>query len=179
MQLQLLRDATEPLHRQIETQIRDLIEAGTLNLGSRLPPSRRLAQSLGVNRATVTAAYDALAATGLVEARVGRGTEVIRKSGSLPYGVIERPAAGGPPDWASQISSVLEARPAVMDRSAMPSGAPGRLDFTAMVPDETLFPVDRLRRCLDEMCELMVDDGQACARVIEDVRNLPGNRLDE
>jgi DNA-binding transcriptional MocR family regulator len=148
MQLQLLRGAPDPLHRQIETQIRDLIEAGTLDLGSRLPPSRQLALSLGVNRATVTAAYDALAAAGLVEARVGRGTEVIRKSGTLPNGHIERPMAGGPPDWASQISSVLEARPMNVERSTVSTG---RLDFTAMMPDETLFPVDRLRRCLDEM----------------------------
>src|SRR4029077_17184283 len=46
----LQRDARIPLHRQIETSIREAIRAGRLPRGSSLPPSRVLAADLGVSR---------------------------------------------------------------------------------------------------------------------------------
>ncbi len=148
MQLQLERGASQALHRQIEAQIRDLIESGALEIGSRLPPSRQLAQALGVNRATVTTAYDALAAAGIVEATVGRGTEVVDR-GARPNGhALPRSTEAGP-DWPSILSKVLERRTPQSDAFAPRERAAGRLDFTSLVPDERLFPVQRLRRCLD------------------------------
>jgi GntR family transcriptional regulator/MocR family aminotransferase len=51
------RDARIPLHRQIETSIRDSIRAGRLPRGSSLPPSRVLAADLGVSRGVVVEAY--------------------------------------------------------------------------------------------------------------------------
>jgi len=153
MQLHLERDSGVPLHRQIELEIRSRIDAGDLRVGDRLPASRRLARALGVNRATVTAAFEALAAAGLVEATVGRGTEVIRsaaRTGSEPAPV--RPTASAPPDWAALLSGALDARGSQAERVATRGvPVPGGFDFTALVPDEALFPTDRLRRCLDEV----------------------------
>jgi DNA-binding transcriptional MocR family regulator len=150
MQLQLERGSERPLHRQIESQIRSLIEAGDLAVGSRLPASRHLARSLSVNRATVTTAYEALAAAGYVEATVGRGTEVVRNSVAPPAPVRQGPSPRL--DWTSLLSTALEAHPPVLDRPAGPvHRAGGRLDFTALVPDENLFPVQRLRRCIDDV----------------------------
>lgn len=149
MQLRLERDSSHALHRQIETQIRALIESGALGTGDRLPATRQLAQSLGVNRATVTTAYDALVAAGLVEARVGRGTEVLtHRNGKAPAG--PRPAGV---DWSSVLATTLVSPTAPIEVQSRTRAA-GRLDFTALVPDETLFPVDRLRRCLDEALRL-------------------------
>jgi len=146
VQLRLERGATQALHRQIETQIRALIETGALATGSRLPATRQLAQSLGVNRATVTTAYDALVAAGLVEATVGRGTEVLQHRGTI----AARPVPSGI-DWSQVLASTVTASAPPIEVQARPrGGTPGRLDFTALVPDERLFPVDRLRRCLDE-----------------------------
>jgi len=50
--------------------------AGTLTAGSRLPPTRHLADELGVARQTVVLAYERLAAEGYVRARIGSGTFV-------------------------------------------------------------------------------------------------------
>ncbi|MFQ6015682.1 MAG: GntR family transcriptional regulator, partial [Anaerolineae bacterium] len=72
----LNRESDEPLYLQIRNQIRDLILSGDLPAGGRLPPERELAASLGVNRTTVSNAYHELAADGLVEGQVGRGTIV-------------------------------------------------------------------------------------------------------
>ena len=57
-------------------RLRQGILAGTLPPGARLPPSRHLADELGVARQTVVIAYERLAAEGYVRARVGSGTFV-------------------------------------------------------------------------------------------------------
>lgn len=54
-------------------QITGLIHSGQLPPGSRLPAERDLAQQLGVSRTALREALRILEATGLLEARVGRG----------------------------------------------------------------------------------------------------------
>ncbi len=61
---------------QIEEQLADRIESGRLAAGERLPPERDLAEALSVSRMTVRQALASLAARGLVERGVGRGTFV-------------------------------------------------------------------------------------------------------
>src|SRR5436190_11495603 len=65
-----------PLHRQIETSIRDSIRAGRLPRGSPLPPSRVLATDLGVSRGVVVEAYQQLTAEGYLASRRGGYTQV-------------------------------------------------------------------------------------------------------
>ena len=73
----LLRpDAPVPLHRQIETSIREGIRAGRLPRGSSLPPTRVLAADLGVSRGVVVEAYQQLAAEGYLTSRAGGYTQV-------------------------------------------------------------------------------------------------------
>jgi GntR family transcriptional regulator len=69
------REAT-PAWVQIEELLADRIESGALDVGERLPPERELADALGVSRMTVRQALASLAARGLVERGVGRGTFV-------------------------------------------------------------------------------------------------------
>jgi GntR family transcriptional regulator len=61
---------------QIEEQLADRIETGALRPGQRLPPERELAEALSVSRMTVRQAFASLAARGLVQRAVGRGTFV-------------------------------------------------------------------------------------------------------
>ena len=72
----LRRDARIPLHRQIETSIRDSIRAGRLPRGSSLPPSRVLAADLGVSRGVVVEAYQQLASEGYLASQAGGYTQV-------------------------------------------------------------------------------------------------------
>jgi GntR family transcriptional regulator / MocR family aminotransferase len=72
----LRHDARTPLHRQIETSIREAIRAGRLSRGSSLPPSRALAADLGVSRGVVVEAYQQLAAEGYLTSRTGGYTQV-------------------------------------------------------------------------------------------------------
>src|SRR6516165_3307202 len=72
----LRRNAGIPLHRQIETSIRDSIRAGRLPRGSSLPPTRMLAADLGVSRGVVVEAYQQLAAEGYLASYAGGYTQV-------------------------------------------------------------------------------------------------------
>src|ERR671911_83376 len=69
-------DSAKPAWVQIEEQLTERIESGRLAPGERIPPERELAEHLSVSRMTVRQALASLAARGLVERGVGRGTFV-------------------------------------------------------------------------------------------------------
>lgn len=62
------------LYEQIIEQIQNLVLAGTLRPGDKLPSERELAEQFGVSRTAVREAVKALREKGLVEIRPGRGT---------------------------------------------------------------------------------------------------------
>ncbi len=74
--IQLDPGSKTALAEQIAAGIRARMRDGSLASPAKLPPSRTLAKRLGVNPATVAAAYRRLVAGGWVEARVGSGTYV-------------------------------------------------------------------------------------------------------
>src|SRR5215469_7170332 len=96
----LRHDAHVPLHRQIETSIRDAIRAGRLPRGSSLPPTRVLAADLGVSRGVVVEAYQQLAAEGYLTSRTGGYTQVA--AGPAAPAAAPRPA--GEPKPAIDLS---------------------------------------------------------------------------
>jgi 2-aminoadipate transaminase len=76
MDLELDRTSKVPLHRQIAKQLSERIISGGLPHGAQLPPTRGLAQSLGVARSTVVQAYNRLWSDGFIKGHVGQGTVV-------------------------------------------------------------------------------------------------------
>src|SRR5580765_5864777 len=68
--------AEAPLYRQLFEQIAREIRSGQLSRGERLPATRELAGLLGLNRTTVSAAYEMLETEGLIAGQVGRGSFV-------------------------------------------------------------------------------------------------------
>src|SRR3990172_1613007 len=69
--LPLDREKPVPLARQIQAQLERLIRERLLAPGTKLPATRELARTLGVNRATVALAYEELCAAGVARAHVG------------------------------------------------------------------------------------------------------------
>jgi DNA-binding transcriptional MocR family regulator len=65
-----------PIYRRLARALAGAVERGTLPAGARLPSERALARRLQLSRGTVLAAYDGLAAEGLIERRHGSGTYV-------------------------------------------------------------------------------------------------------
>src|ERR1700682_748404 len=88
-------DSESPLYRQLYTQVRDLIESGRISRGARLPATRELAGQLGLNRTTVSAAYELLETEGLITGHVGRGSfvaDTISKRTQLNWSDVLEPA---------------------------------------------------------------------------------------
>lgn len=69
-------DDPTPPYEQLRRQLADLITAGQVGPGDRLPPLRQLAGDLGVAVGTVARAYRELEQEGLLTSRRGGGTRV-------------------------------------------------------------------------------------------------------
>lgn len=114
------------------------ILAGTFTGGARLPPSRHLADELGVSRQTVVLAYERLSAEGYVRTRIGSGTFV---ASDLPDAAP--PQAGLPQAGRADAAAIrLSARGLVI--AATPLSAAGTVAgdglFAAGGPALDLFP---------------------------------------
>ena len=84
----LERDGEVSITQQLVDRISAAIEAGDLEPGSKLPPTRELATEAGVNHLTAARVYRKLAELGYVTAQVGRGTFVrtLAPAGSAAHG---------------------------------------------------------------------------------------------
>src|SRR5580704_19669213 len=111
--IQLQPQAETPLYMQIYEHISSAILTGTLARGEKLPPTRELAESLGLNRTTVTAAYQILESEGFIRGHVGRG--------SFVEGTVESPRRL---DWESLIPPDTHA-------PAPPAAAVAKISFSA------------------------------------------------
>ena len=65
------------LPQEVCDQLRTMILKGRYRAGDKLPPERKLAETLGVNRATLREALKTLEQLGLVRSRQGDGTRVL------------------------------------------------------------------------------------------------------
>lgn len=98
---------------EIADSLRALIERGALRPGDPLPSVRSLADSLGVNRNTVVAAYRQLSGTGVIVSRGRGGTHVadllpVAQEGFAGDSVLRDVATGNPdPDLIPDPSQAL------------------------------------------------------------------------
>ena len=140
--LRLDHDRDRSLFMQIAQAIAADIGRGRLRPGDRLPGSRTLARMIGVNRVTVLAAYDELAAEGWVATHPARGTFV---SADLPQDdAPPRPRAiGGPAAFT------LPPGPALTKWLAP---ARGTLSFRSSYPDTRLIRTEPMLRACPPCC---------------------------
>ncbi|HBE78618.1 MAG TPA: PLP-dependent aminotransferase family protein [Firmicutes bacterium] len=149
------RESTTPIYLQIKHQIQEQILSGKLAADFPLPPERKLAESLGVNRTTVFNAYQELKADGLIASHVGRGTIVIStndgagNSGSHPSPLL----------WRQLFSeSASRARDSLLGNILQMVSRHDIISFAAGVPAQELEPVDVIR---DLQTQVLKDGGQA------------------
>ncbi|WP_259698897.1 winged helix-turn-helix domain-containing protein, partial [Pseudomonas chlororaphis] len=76
MELHVVINGRKDLADQLYRQLRDAIESGRLAAGAQLPPSRLLAEQLGISRKTVSDTYSLLTYENFLIGRIGRGTFV-------------------------------------------------------------------------------------------------------
>ncbi len=151
--------------RGIAAAVSRLVRSGDLRPGDRLPTVRRLAADLGVSPATVSGAWQALAAVGLVASRGRAGTVVLPEPASwlppryrdlaaggrtdagagLPGvgvagvgGGMPGPASAGKPRVDPTAPGASSARPSAPLAPTRRPGPP--LDLSAGTPDPALLP---------------------------------------
>jgi 2-aminoadipate transaminase len=117
-----------PLYRQLYEQIRQRIRAGQMANGERLPATRELAGLLGLNRTTISAAYELLETEGLISGHVGRGSFV---------------TSGAPESAAFDWARVLERAEAPANPGS--ASRPVEISFATSRPSRELFPLDDFR----------------------------------
>jgi DNA-binding transcriptional MocR family regulator len=144
-----------PLARQIQAHVEHLVRDGLLAPGSKLPATREMARTLGVNRATVVLAYEELVASGVARSHVGQGTFVVdRPADRSPAPTAPAPAPHAI-DWSGLFSRgarIIEAEDGRRRALVPPSGLDsGVITFAGGVPDSGLFPTDAFRRILNQV----------------------------
>jgi len=130
-----------PVYKQIASSIRARIEAGELLPGAQLSPIRALADELGVNRDTVSLAYDQLQTEGWVESTVGRGTFVAPRRRTQPSA---EPLALELAEPIDNLLAYENARPRF-------SGGPDIVGLHKLIPDPALYPAEAFRRALHKV----------------------------
>lgn len=144
-------DGDGPTFRQIYRALRARIVGGELATGTRLPPTRSLAQELGVSRTTVLQAYEQLAAEGFIAGRTGSGSYVSttakaatrgRETGRAPR---ETPHA---PTLSRFARRLEERRARPLYSSYVSEQTPIAYDFRYGRPSIADFPVGAWQRCI-------------------------------
>jgi GntR family transcriptional regulator/MocR family aminotransferase len=133
----------DPVYRQLADHLAELIRAGRLPTGERVPPTRELASALALSRNTVTRAYQGLIEAGFLGAHVGRGTFVQRaarteRNQRAPDSV--RPTFAWPALFATRQRALRMPRPL---RLANPGSV--RFDFRPGQVDRAALPIADLQ----------------------------------
>ena len=92
--MDLTLDGKGALHGQLARALKQAIHAGRIVHGSRIPPTREMADLTGLSRTTVVAAYEQLQTEGYLQPKVGSGSyvraPVLRHNGEA---YLEKPLA--------------------------------------------------------------------------------------
>jgi DNA-binding transcriptional MocR family regulator len=134
-------ETTAPLYHQLADQIHELIRAGTLRAGDRVPSVRKLSDQQRVSVSTVLQAYQRLEDIGVIEARPQSGYYVRRQSAR-----VQEPEPSRPPKRAITVE-VNDLTDAVLAHAS----SPDVVAFGSACAAPELFQLERLRRVLSSL----------------------------
>jgi DNA-binding transcriptional MocR family regulator len=155
MNIKLDRTSSSPIYLQISNSIQEMILSGNLEAGFRLPPERKLAEQLQVNRSTVLNAYRELKANNLVDSHIGQGTTVVfgkldGLDGRSNPPVENAPVSPMPWEQLFSESSLRSQDTTVRDLLRL-SGSNGMILFAAGVTVPGIDSLDALQRVQTEV----------------------------
>jgi len=139
MELHITIEGRKDLAGQLYRQLAEAIKTGRLADGQQLPPSRLLAEQLGVSRKTVSEAYNRLTLDKLLEGRIGAGSYVRAPSGQRMKreATTTLAAAETIRKWDSLATPLRE-----------PPESRSRYDFVGGRTTPAHFPKEEWRRCV-------------------------------
>lgn len=150
--LNLDRKSETPLFRQVFYELKNKIDNEILKPGEKLPSTRSLSDTLGVNRTTVYKAYQELWALGYIESRSGSYSyvrhrrEIKSSSEQLPVNTI---------DWSNKINPAAEKVYRMFGGIDYPFSEEREdfngIDFGRLHPDTRIFPIDGFRKSYNKI----------------------------
>ena len=129
-------EADTPLYRQLYEYLREEILSGRLPQGEKIPPTRDLAVQLGLNRMTISSAYELLESEGLIRTHVGRGSFVTAPAEL--FADLAMASTGASFDWEKRFAPWF---PAEAPAPGAQAAAEASISFAANRPCEQLFPI--------------------------------------
>jgi GntR family transcriptional regulator/MocR family aminotransferase len=141
---QFKRGSAEPDHRQLYLILQRGIRQSVLKAGTKLPPTRTLAQTLGIARNTVVHVYEQLALEGYVQADGGSGTYVAEVGPRL----VDRPVRVTP-------LAMRRSRLSRRGECTINEAGNNRLQWGAFmpgVPEVRMFPMQVWSRLHSHVC---------------------------
>ncbi|MEW9624358.1 PLP-dependent aminotransferase family protein [Rhodanobacter geophilus] len=102
-------DGHGPHYSQLTRAMKSAIQDGRLAVGARLPPTRVLAEELGLSRITVLTAYEQLRAEGYIIGRVGSGSYVsASRTDPMPPSHTQAKSIAPPSNYAKRARQLAD-----------------------------------------------------------------------
>jgi DNA-binding transcriptional MocR family regulator len=143
-----------PFYLQIVEQIKDLVNAGSIKPGHKLPSTRTLAGKLGVNRSTVYKAYQELWALGYIDSRPG-SYSLIRKRRELAD--LSASGTRSVISWEKHATPGSKAIYKIFSAQRNNINARSRalthevINLSPLIMDKRMFPVEKFRKCMNKV----------------------------
>ncbi|AOT71844.1 aminotransferase-like domain-containing protein [Geosporobacter ferrireducens] len=139
------RNSPTQLYLQIAGYIKNKIACGEWLVGTKLPSQRTLSEVFGVNRSTIVAAMEELAAEGVIEGNSGGGTVIINNTWTLCP--MERTY-----NWNNYISSgVHQTNQTIVQQINQAEFDPGIIRLGSCEPSDALVPCGMIQKILKKM----------------------------
>ena len=152
MLLSIDRKETKPLYKQLIDKIKDLIDQGALQAGESIPSTRSLAKKLGVNRSTVTRAYEELQALGYLSSKQGSYHLVQKRKKEVAYTADRFSAIS----WEKVSTADAKVIHRIFlryspERSQEPPPQLDVINISELDLDPRLYPMTEFRRCISHV----------------------------
>lgn len=136
----------ETIYVQIENHIKNSIENGLIQNGSKLPSTREVSKLLGISRNSIITAYENLECEGIIKSVKGKGTFVIKecKKNFSEFKI----------DWNSKINDYGNTCKCLdLLKTELP-WEKGMISFKSIAPEEDLFDLEEFKRSFLNICSL-------------------------
>lgn len=139
MELHVVINGRKDLAQQLYQQLREAIESGRLAAGTRLPPSRLLAEQLGISRKTISDTYSVLTYENFLVGKIGSGTFVNARTS------IKRPKQSRSEFASAEMIQHWQELKSPIRHPSLEGTS--RCDFIGGATSKNQFPEEEWRRC--------------------------------
>lgn len=150
--LKIDKQSKTPIFKQIIEQIIEKVNNETIKIGFKLPPTRKLAEQLGINRTTVYKAYQELWAWGYIESKIGSSCIIRAKRDCSKLNKNEKkPLFCNSIEINKNAENLFNSFKNVGSPFQVKSESFNGIDFSLLHPDPRLYPFNDFRKALTKV----------------------------